>query len=451
MGKPIVLRNANVIFVETGRVEQTNILIESGYISKIGFSDLEVDGEIIDLEGKWILPGLIDMHVHIKAGYAPLFTASGVTTVRNTAGSVVELQGMMNAKGAAKTPRVFAADRMIDGPPGLWGDSSPYNINIDDPEVARYEVRRQVKTGADFIKVYGWISKEVLEAVVDEATKFNKEVSCDLIHLREVNAIDAAQMGVRWNEHASGILQCIFSDWSMQADDEVWEKIDWDNPNVLEIERICQKLIEHNVAICPTMTLFNQQKRLENPWYPKNIVTEKMEENEGLIQQWESLLAYKSSLSKLGIQSTYNQSIAKVYHDLGGTVVTGTDTPAGTYTLPGMALHRELELFVEAGFTELEAIQASTVKAARALKEERLGVIKESAYADLLILNSNPLENIEQTKDIYKVMKGGVLYNQQEILDSVPSKEEVMAILERFMGEYVDETLLFIEEKTSKL
>ena len=76
-----------------------------------------------------------------------------------------------------------------------------------------------------------------------------------------------------------------------------------------------------------------------------------------------------------------------------------------------------------------------------------MGVIKESAYADLLILNSNPLENIEQTKDIYKVMKGGVLYNQQEILDSVPSKEEVMAILERFMGEYVDETLLFIEEK----
>ena len=103
--------------------------------------------------------------------------------------------------------------------------------------------------------------------------------------------------------------------------------------------------------------------------------------------------------------------------------------------------------FVEAGFTELEAIQASTVKAARALKEERLGVIKESAYADLLILNSKSLENIEQTKDIYKVMKGGVLYNQQEILDSVPSKEEVMAILERFMGEYVDETLLFIEEK----
>ena len=80
-----------------------------------------------------------------------------------------------------------------------------------------------------------------------------------------------------------------------------------------------------------------------------------------------------------------------------------------------------------------------------------MGVIKESAYADLLILNSNPLENIEQTKDIYKVMKGGVLYNQQEILDSVPSKEEVMVILERFMGEYVDETLLFIEEKMSKL
>src|SRR5699024_8625925 len=114
------------------------------------------------------------MHVHIKEGFAPLFTASGVTTVRNTGGNVDELKDLIHAPNNAATPRVISADRIIDGPPGLWGESSPWNMNADSQQAAREEVVRQVKAGADFIKVYGWLPKETMEAVVDEANIYNK-------------------------------------------------------------------------------------------------------------------------------------------------------------------------------------------------------------------------------------------------------------------------------------
>lgn len=87
----------------------------------------------------------------------------------------------------------------------------------------------------------------------------------------------------------------------------------------------------------------------------------------------------------------------------------GTDTPAGIYTYPGFALHRELQLFVDAGFTPLEALQQATINAAKALKVADLGDIKEGFTADLLVLNENPLSDIENTMKIDRIVKDGKL------------------------------------------
>src|SRR6185312_16723741 len=93
---------------------------------------------------------------------------------------------------------------------------------------------------------------------------------------------------------------------------------------------------------------------------------------------------------QLGTQTQFIKEIAKTYAGLGGTVVTGTDTPGGVWTLPGMGLHRELELFVEIGFTEMEALQAATIKAASSIKMKDIGIIKQGYIADMVILNKNP-------------------------------------------------------------
>lgn len=381
------------------------------------------------------------MHVHIKEGFAHLFTASGVTTVRNMAGSVTELKEMIDAPASSATPRIYTADRLIDGPPGLWGETGPYNINLTSNNLAREEVRRQVALGVDLVKVYGWLSHEVMRAVVDEAKKHNKEVSCDLLHSFEVNAVDAAQMGVRYNEHCSGIIQAVYPKWSMKSEASEWDEIDWEHPPKDEIRKICLKLIEEDVVICPTMLVFDQANLFDKYWHIENSVTEKMDENKGLIQQWEFFLQHPESLKKMGIQKNWNQKIAKIYAQLGGCVIAGTDSPAGIFNAPGMGLHRELELFVEAGFTNLEAIQAATIHAAKVLGNDQLGVIQEEAIADLVVLNNNPLKDIKATREIVSLFKGGKQFEQDQLPALTPSAEEVMAKLKRFIEEFEETTI----------
>ena len=434
------LLNGFVLDIKSGQFQQSNIVIDQGKIIAIN-QDQDVHtnkSEKIDLTGKFIIPGLIDMHVHIKHKFAHLFTASGVTTVRNTAGNVTELETLRNVSNDAATPRVISADRLIDGPPGLWGDPSPWNVNVATFEEARNEVKRQVAAGADLIKVYGWLSEENMKAVVDEAKLHHLEVSCDLIYSTDVNAVDAANMGIKWNEHASGILQILFPKWSMQAEDAIWNEIDWEKDYVRELEPICQKLIDHGVVICPTLTIYDQLHRTPQVWKPAQNLPEPLLNPHTLVEQWNRMAPYKEALNKQGKAIPIIKQVAKVYHDLGGGIVAGTDTPAGVWTLPGLALHRELQLLVESGLSELEALQCATTQSAISLGLDNLGQIKEGFIADLLILNDNPLHDIENTLAIDRIIKGGTVYEQQEILDLVPTDEEVQTLMEQFINEFQD-------------
>lgn len=440
MNSKVILAGGNVIDVASGDTTIADVVVNGGRVSRVekgdGVGDDRCDGYArLDVSGKWILPGLIDMHVHIKEGFAPQFVASGVTTVRNTGGNVYELRRLRQAASDAPTPRVISADRLIDGPPGCWGETSPWNLNTSDPKEARQEVKRQVKAGADFIKVYGLLKRDVMVAVVDEAEKHNRQVSCDLLQSSDVTALEAAQMGVKWNEHASGFIQDMYPGWSLGASDDSWRQINWEKPDESMVRELCEKILEYGVILCPTMDIFDQIMRLPDYWDPKNVVSERTRVNTGLTGQWETISSYGEALKVQGRMRAHNQLIAKTYFDVGGTIVAGTDVPAGIWTFPGMALHREMELFVEAGFSQLETLRAATITAARALDRDDLGHIRAGAVADMLVLNSNPLENIKNTQDIYCIVKGGRVYTQEEILSHIPSNERIDEMGEEFMKE----------------
>ncbi|MDQ0206745.1 amidohydrolase family protein [Alkalicoccobacillus murimartini] len=438
----LILEHAQVIDVETGTIEPATILIRHGVIVQIVKNTSAKNDQThshvkrIDLKGAFVLPGLIDMHVHIKELFAPLFTASGVTTVRNTGGNLTELEKMIHAPVNAPTPRVISTDRIIDGPPGLWGETGPWSINVDSEEVAKREVRRQVRAGADFIKVYGLLEKSIMEIVVKEAAVFGKEVSCDLLHSSTVHALDAAEMGVKWFEHASGIIQAMYPDWHMGSDQESWNKINWNEPEVSKINEVCEVLLQTDAIICPTLTLYDQQQRLGNRWAPDHTVIHQAFKNNSLINQWEHFSQFEAALRRIGMQTTLIKEISRVYASLGGRVVAGTDTPAGIWTFPGMALHRELELLVESGFSELEAIRSATIHAAHSIKRQDLGVIKEGAIADMIILNSNPLLDIKATQQINVVIKGGKVYTAEDLFKEVPSEEEAEKTFHQFLIQY---------------
>ncbi|WP_010094426.1 amidohydrolase family protein [Ornithinibacillus scapharcae] len=437
--KNLLIHNGTIIDVDNGVSFVGAIEVEGSKIKRIYTQDevLPEEMETIDVKGKYIIPGLIDMHCHINASYAPHFVASGVTTVRNAAGNVLLLKNLIEKPDDAPTPRIYASDRMIDGTPGQWGPNSYGNCVTDDPEEARKEVRRQVEVGAKFIKLYGWIKRDVMEAAADEAKKYNLEVACDLVNSKELTALDAAELGVNWLEHASGFAQELYKGWNPLVDQDEWSHIDWDNPDQDKVKKLCEKMLGYNVKLCPTMVCFDQSMLYPDYWAPDNSVIRAIENNNLLMKEWKSNTEYVDTVKlRTATINNLTKAIAKTYYDMGGTVVAGTDTPALMFTYPGMALHRELEIFVEIGFTELEALQAATVNAAKSINLDEIGSIQEGKIADLIILNENPLENIKHTKEIDLIMKGGKLYNQEEILQSVPSEEEVNQSIQAFIKEW---------------
>jgi len=434
-----IVANGTIIDVEQSNFFTGSIEIQDSKIKRI-FPLNEVLPEeipVIGAKGKYIIPGLIDMHCHIKEQFAPHFLASGVTTVRNTAGNVFMIKNLIHAPMDAPTPRVYSADRMIDGTPGQWGPTSFGNFVTDNPEEARKEVRRQVGVGAKFIKLYGWVNREVMEAVVDEAKKYDLEVSCDLIHSKDLHALDAAQMGVTWLEHASGFAQALYQGWYPMADQTPWSHLNWEQPDERKINELCQRMIAYKVKLCPTLVIFDQVDQYPHIWDTKNKVRESLEKENILIEHWLNMsVQHKQLKQQFAKLNHFTKVVAKTYFDLGGLVVTGTDTPALIWTFPGMSLHRELELFVEIGFSEMEALQAATVQAAKSIQLENVGSIKEGNIADLVLLNNNPLEKIQHTQDIHFVIKGGKVYSQEEILRHVPSKAYVANQLNEFEKEW---------------
>ena len=434
-----IVKNGTIIDVEKGNSFVGSIEVSGTTIVRVIPSNevLPEDIPVIDAKGKYIIPGLLDMHCHIQERFAPHFLASGVTTVRNAAGNVYMIDNLIHAPIDAPTPAVYSADRMIDGSPGLWGPTSPGNFVTDDPEEAREEVRRQVGAGAKFIKVYGWANREVMSAAVDEAKKFEVEVSCDLIHSKELNAIDAAQIGVTWFEHASGFIQALYPGWYPSADQTDWSHINWKQPDEKKIKDLCEQMIQYNVKLCPTLVVHDQVEQYPDYWHPENRITESLEKKNILVEHWRAMSAQVEVMNEqIGKLNNFTKAIAKTYFELGGTVVAGTDTPALIWTFPGMALHRELELFVEIGWTEMEALQATTVKAAQSIGLNTIGAIKEGNIADLVILDNNPLEDIKHTKAIHLIIKGGKVYSQEEILEHVPSEEYMKQRLSDFQEKW---------------
>lgn len=434
-----LLKNGFVVNMETGEFTRQDVYIENNKILKVA-PNLHMDNvEVMDFTGKWIIPGLIDMHVHIKKHFANYFTAAGITTVRNTAGSIIELKPFIDANGSELEPRVISADRMIDGPPGLWGDDTAYNINVDNTELAKQEVARQVELGAHFIKVYGWLDPEYMETVVEEARKHNLEVSSDIIHSKKVDALHAADIGIDWLEHCSGIIQAMYPHWTMDAPKEVWDTIPWDQPDEELIENVCKQLLIKDIKLCPTIVLYDQMRLADQYWTTKHEIVDHMENSDYLFKHWPQAAQVKQGQVTFGTQTKMIQKIAYIYCKMGGTVVTGTDTPAGNFTYPGFALHRELQLFVDAGFTPLEALQQATMNAAKALKIADLGDIKEGFIADLLVVNENPLNDIANTMKIDRIVKDGKLYTIPELLENIPTEQE--------MNDYVNELIKTFEEQ----
>lgn len=387
-GASTVVVSGGTLIDGTGRepLPGAMIVIRDGRIAEVtvgGIPGLRAGTESIDARGKWIVPGLIDMHVHYHPGWMDaLFIRHGVTTVRDVGSgleSILALREENRAPGIAR-PRIFACGPLIDGSSPRHGLG--ISVSVQTVAEARAVVRQLLDRGVDCLKIYEQLTPPLVEAVVREAQGTRVPVTA---HLRDTTALQALEIGVHGLEHAFGFDAC---------DETVAGKV-------------MRRVIERGAYLVPTLAITEQISHFGSP--EQETMALLSEIPAARRQYWRAAAAAASVERSTGAARRLRclmRFVARL-QNAGGQVVAGTDT-SNPYVVPGASLHRELELLVEAGLAPREALAAATRTAAAFLGQAQvLGTLEVGKAGDLVVLGANPLAAISAIREVEVVIRDG--------------------------------------------
>jgi imidazolonepropionase-like amidohydrolase len=435
--KKLAITHVSVVDANSGeiKVNQT-VVIASGKVLRILPSveyRPEAGAQIVEARGKYMIPGLWDMHVHIaglsadpkwsKVVVLPLLTAMGVTGVRDMGGDLSALQGWRRQIESGKLigPHIIAGGPMLI----LRGKKTPEQIPISNEEQARDAVRSLKLAGADFVKIIDLPSREAFFAVADEAKRQNLPFVGHVPPV--VTASEASDAGMRSIEHvvysnlemdcsaneaelraaekaaratheagtSARLLQEAMTSYDPQKAAALWERFrrngTWLVPTLVSIEALSgHNAAPETQASDPRLEYLPDSLRKE--WDPR---TPENQFSAGDQQWW--------------AQQYINDGKLTASMRKGGVALLAGSDSLDRFVFPGFALHRELELLTVAGMTPLEALRAATSDAAKFLgREGEFGVVANGARADLVLLDENPLEKISNTTKIFAVIRDGV-------------------------------------------
>ena len=347
---------------------------------------------VLNLTGKYIIPGLFDMHAHVagvlKNSYDHVTSENtlgmlldhGITTIRSPGGPTNESVSLKEEvfKGNIKGPEIFTAGRLLNSPEL----SVPFiEKQVTSEEEIREEVRRQAAIGVDYIKLYVGLKPDLVKAAIDEAHSQGIKV---IGHLYHTSWIDAANLGIDFLTHGVPVSPFLLSKDKQQIfkltsggpfDHSLW--LDLVDLNSTEIRNMMDSLVENQIPIDPTLSIYEA--------ILKQDCTDPQNE-----QRWTKVL-----------------QLTKMMHENGVKILSGSDLP-NFGLLPGESLHHELELLVEAGISPRDVIKIATRNGAEALDLiNQTGTIEPGKQADILILSANPAEDIENTNRIDSVISNG--------------------------------------------
>lgn len=387
----ITITNGQVFNPDSKSFQQQTLIIKSN------------EEATIDAENKYIIPGLTDMHTHISPFYAKYYLLASVTNVRNTAGMYELIHSIDEV-----SPNIYPTYKMIDGDPGLWGPSGDGHIATNDIKEAINTVKVLHAQGAKFIKVYGNIKTDVLVAVVLKAKKLGLHVAADLIHAHEhTDALHAAKVGVKYLEHASGIIQCLYLDYEPGDFDEMFffQDVDLDSD---VLDDTLSELKSRDVVLVPTLSLY-RKNAFGKITVPDSKLVDKIRQDQNITldEMFEKLETARTSNYKRYAEWEYSvmKIITKRYIDIGGKVYIGTDAPAGFWNYPGYSMIEEMNIFNELGISPNEVLYRATV-----MPMEVIG-----KHENYVILNSNPLDSFDNLMDIHSHIINGKYYSKEKI------------------------------------
>ncbi len=417
------LRDASVVVLTHIRIidgtgappkEDQVLVIEAGKIHALGSrSQIKVpeNARTLDLAGRSVLPGLVMLHEHLQYvasndlthpehfSFPRLYLAYGVTTIR-TAGTDfpymdLNLKRRIDA-GAVPGPEIHLTS------PFLSGEGDPFlgTKIVQDTEDARRAVRYWAAEGFTSFKVYQWISKDALAAIIDEAHRLRLPVTA---HLRSVTCREAAEMGIDNLEHGFG--PCI----NRTADAL---EADLSGPRT---QALLRTLIDRKVVLTETPVRM---------WQPLSDRARELLDSSARERYLGALAARSPAPPPFGGREPRDSPYAHLllaFVRAGGRLVLGSDPGCcGGGRFAGLADHEAIELLVKMGFAPLEAIRIATLNGATFLGiQDRSGSIQAGKEADLLIVRGNPAQRIEDIDNVEMVFANGIAYDPKTLLAKV--------------------------------
>lgn len=436
----LALDNVHIVDAEHNRTTGMRcVRIERGRLIRItdaGNSACQRNARVVDLQGRYLMPGLIDMHAHLTLGpleikrergravmQAPAdddiaehnanrLVAFGVTTVRNPGGDLAAAARYEArlAAGERVGPETFNAGPVINNAdlPGLA-------VAARTPDEMERVVRAQVEAGADWIKLYTGLSPELLKAGIDAAHRHGRPA---VAHLESIAWPDALAMGLDGIVHLMPLSPDLLTPgqrraWQATARGgtysffEWWEQFD---PDGEQADRLVAAYQQHRPVFDATLVAFHAAfvQDQDNPYK----ADARRHAHPSLAAHWNDWFTFAIGWQPEDFERARAvwpkvQRMAVRLYATDARMTLGTDM-GNPWIAPGISLHREMQLLAEAGVPAPRILLAATRNAADALGAgKRLGRIAPGFEADLLVLNANPLDDIRHTRDLHAVVLDG--------------------------------------------
>lgn len=432
----IAIENVTVIDAVSGARPAQRVVIEDDRIVSVAAMSAPspAAGTVVDGTGRYLIPGLWDMHVHfiydeaLTAAMPSLFLDHGITSVRDTGGNFARMTALRRELEASgqPAPRIFLAGPLLDGERVVYdgGDPGrpPLGVANAGTRIARARVQSLKAGGADFIKIYELVQPDVFEALVDEARALELPIAA---HVPLMLVADDAGPKVDSMEHLRNIELACARNWrelwaARTARISAFEGRGYDLRSELHsAQRIpairafdpdrCDDVLATLTRTIQVPTLRLNSVAVVRPFERRRWQQAAMALPPEVQSAWATRAAAMSARAD-SVDPTFTQwsfRLTGLMHAAGVPIGAGTDTPIGL-GIPGESLHAELELLVRSGLSERDALFAATVQPARFLGiESQTGQIRAGMWADLVLLEADPLADISATRRIYRVMSKG--------------------------------------------
>lgn len=406
-----VIKNVHVIPMHQDTVlRNQTVIIESGRINAISEGIYTQGFPEIDAKGKYLLPGLIDMHVHVWDKYElGLYLANGVTGVRNLWGRPEHLKIIQQlSQHEIVGPFFFSSGPKLSGPEFIGDD----NFQLFSVQEAKAAVDAAKADGFDLIKTYYGLPADYFEAIVQRAREIGLDVAAHPTPY--VPYGDHLIPGVVSLEHAEDIVQ---------------QPLEFALDTVKLNAVVEQFARAKNTSFSPTLTVFhNILNMMEHP----NILQKasmsymnpmiRQEDSRAQFERWSNArLEDPTTPYKIRAQHQFHLLALKKLHESGVNIICGTDAGIGI-TVPGFSIHDELELYRQAGLSNFEVLQTATVNPIQVHDfMSDLGTVESGKFANLLLVDRNPLEDLETLKTPSLVFVAGKRF-EPKTLESFKEK-----------------------------